>query len=238
MTETPHLPTKPRRSTGEAPRTAPIAERRPLHEEVVARLRDMIVEGDFVAGERLNDTKLSEMLAVSRTPVREALKLLAQEGLVELLPRRGARVLALSEKTMIELLEVIGGIERLAAELAAARIAPPLLAQLERLHRKMKERFEAGDKRQYFKLNHEIHLWLVHAAQNEALVSLHASLLARVRRGRYAALLANDRWAEAMAEHEALMTALREGDSTGAGVIMAGHVKHTRDALHRALALA
>lgn len=231
MIEPPIAAPRPRR----AAKTAAIAERRPLHEEVLSCLRDMIVEGELVAGERLNDAKLSERLGVSRTPVREALKLLAQDGLVELLPRRGARVLALSEQRMVELLEVICGIERQAAELAAERITAPNLDQMERLHARMQQRYEAGDRKQYFKLNHDIHLLLVAAAGNETLAALHASLLARVRRGRYAALLASDRWTEAMAEHEALMVALRAGDRERAGAIMAGHVQHTRAALHRAL---
>jgi DNA-binding GntR family transcriptional regulator len=135
---------------------------------------------------------------------------------------------------MAELLEVIGGLERMAAELAAERIAAPVLHQLERLHARMKQRFEAGDRKQYFKLNHEIHLLLVAAAHNETLASLHASLLARVRPGRYAALMASDRWAEAMAEHEGLMAALRDRDRERAGEIMGRHVQHTREALHRA----
>ncbi|MCB8881348.1 GntR family transcriptional regulator [Acidisoma cellulosilytica] len=235
MAQTPDSPTKARKDAASGMKRAPILARRPLHEEVLAQLRDMIVEGDLAAGDRLNDAKLSEMLAVSRTPVREALKLLAQEGLVELLPRRGARVLALSEKAMGELLEVICGIERLAAELAADRMSQDQLDHMERLHARMQQRFAAGDRKQYFKLNHEIHLLLVQAACNDALIALHASLLTRVRRGRYAALLAHDRWAEAMTEHEELMAALRAHDAERAGIVMAGHVKHTREALHRAL---
>src|SRR5471030_1447902 len=76
--------------------TAAIARPKPLHEAAIERLRDMIVEGDLAAGERLNDAKLAALLQVSRTPIREAIKLLANEGLVELLPGRGARVAVLA----------------------------------------------------------------------------------------------------------------------------------------------
>lgn len=92
----------------------------PLHVEVVDRLRDLIIEGEIQPGERLHEINLSETLNVSRTPLREALKLLASEGLVDLLPGRGARVSVLSADGAQGLFEVVSGLERLAAELAAA----------------------------------------------------------------------------------------------------------------------
>src|SRR5689334_13020472 len=100
----------------EAPR--PI-RRRPLHDEATERIRDMIVEGRLAAGDWINETELCQLLQISRTPLREALKILATEGMVELIPRRGAHVAKLSARELVDLFEALGGIEGLAAELAA-----------------------------------------------------------------------------------------------------------------------
>jgi DNA-binding GntR family transcriptional regulator len=214
---------------------AAIARPKPLHEAVVERLRDMIVEGDLAAGERLNDAKLAALLNVSRTPIREAIKLLASEGLAELLPGRGARVSLLALDGVGELFEVIAGLERHACELAAERMSAREAANLVRLHERMARHFEAGDRRGYFKLNHEIHLALVAACGNTLLQGLHATLIARARRVRYAALDSNARWTQAMGEHEALMQALNARDARRAGEIMQEHDRRTAQALLKQL---
>ena len=206
---------------------APIARPRPLHEEVVGRLRDMIVEGKLESGERLHEIDLSEFLNVSRTPLREALKLLANEGLVDLLPGRGARVSSLSPDSVGELFEVVSGLERLAAELAAARMTARDLERLQRMHDKMAGHFAAGERRDYFALNHEIHVAIVAGSKNQTLVATHAALMVKARRGRYTALASEERWKEAMAEHEALMVALRRRDGEQAGEILFQHDRRT-----------
>jgi DNA-binding GntR family transcriptional regulator len=212
------------------PSTA-IARPKPLHEAAIERLRDMIVEGDLAAGERLNDAKLAALLQVSRTPIREAIKLLGSEGLVELLPGRGARVAALALETISEMFEVIAGLERHACELAAERMSAGAFEALQRKHERMMRCFSNGERRAYFKLNHEIHLALVAASENSILQGLHATLIARARRARYAALESPARWAEAMGEHEALMTALRARNAKRAGQIMQTHDRRTAQAI-------
>ena len=118
------LQRKPRRRV-----FAAIVRPKPLHETVVERLRNMIVEGELEAGERLHDSNLAGILQVSRTPIREATKLLATEGLVDLLPGRGARVSELSVEDILDLFETIAGVERHACELAAERMSGPDLRQ-------------------------------------------------------------------------------------------------------------
>jgi DNA-binding GntR family transcriptional regulator len=93
-----------------------------LHDEILTRLRDHIVEGNIADGGRVPERQLCEMLKISRTPLREALKVLASEGLVELLPNRGARVRPLSEQDLGELFDVMGGLEGLAGRLACENI--------------------------------------------------------------------------------------------------------------------
>lgn len=208
-------------------KVAPIGRARPLHEEVCDRLRDMIIEGEIATGERLHETNLSEVLNVSRTPLREALKLLANEGLVDLLPGRGARVSALSPESVGELFEVVSGLERLAAEFAAARMSARDLERLQRTHDKMAAHFAAGERHEYFALNHEIHVAIVAASKNRMLVATHGALMAKARRGRYSALASEERWKEAMAEHEALMAAFHKRDAKRAGDILFEHDRRT-----------
>ena len=204
-----------------------IERQKPLHEAVIERLRDMIIEGEVVVGARLHDANLAAILNVSRTPIREAIKLLANEGLVELLPGRGARVAAFSIESISELFEVIAGIERHACELAAERMSDRDIEMLRRMHDRMAQHHRAGRRHDYFKLNHELHLAIVAASRNSILQSTHASLILRARRGRYAALASHARWLEAMAEHELLMNALSERDGRKAGEIMQQHDRRT-----------
>ena len=221
-------------ATSEAVQTRPqrgrqglIARPRPLHEEVVDRLRDMIIEGRIDAGARLQEIELGQTLGVSRTPIREALKLLATEGLVELLPGRGARVSRQTPEAVMELFEVISGLERLAAELAAVRMTARDLERMQKLHDRMAAHFEAGERHDYFRLNHQIHLSIVSAAKNATLAATHGALMVRARWGRYTALASSERWAEAMAEHNELMAAFAERDAARAGAILFQHDQKT-----------
>ena len=200
-----------------------IARPKPLHETVVERLRNMIVEGELASGERLHEANLATVLQVSRTPIREATKLLAAEGLVNLLPGRGARVSELSVEDILDLFETIAGVERHACELAAERMSERDLDRLQRAHKRMARHHAAGERQPYFKLNHEIHLAIVEASKNATLRGIHASLMSRARRARYAALSSRARWIEAMGEHELMMTALVARDSHRAGEIMRQH---------------
>jgi len=205
-------------------RPAVVIERpKPLHESVVERLRDMIVEGRLAVGERLHDANLAAMLQVSRTPVREAVKLLAIEGLVDLMPGRGARVSNFSIDDIKQLFEAIAGIERNACELAAERMTDRTLEKLQRLHERMARHHAASQRQPYFKLNHEIHLTIVAASNNAVLQAIHASLMTRARRARYAALSSQERWNEAIAEHEHLMAALAAHNARSAGEMMHQH---------------
>jgi len=214
------FPDRARRS-----RTSPaaIVRAKPLHESAAERLRDMIVEGRLQVGERLHEANLAAVLHVSRTPIREAIKLLATEGLVDLIPGRGARVSGFSVEQVRELFEAIAGVERNASELAAERITQREFDKLKRLHERMARHHTAGERQRYFTLNQEIHLAIVAAAKNATLQAIHGSLISRARRARYEALASQPRWIEAMEEHERLMAALADRNGPLAGAIMHKH---------------
>src|SRR5580693_5132866 len=102
-----------------------------LHGEIVSRLRDYVVEGNIAGGARIPEKQLCELFGISRTPLREALKVLAAEGLIDLLPNRGARVRSLGSAQLRELFDVIGGLEALAGRLACENITVAEVAEIE-----------------------------------------------------------------------------------------------------------
>src|SRR5262245_12518731 len=119
--------------------------RQVLHQQVGTRLRQLIVEGRLAPGAKINERALCEELQVSRTPFREAVKMLAAEGLVELLPNRGAAVARMSEQVVADTFEVIACLEGQSGELAAQRITDEELAELRALHFEMLAAFTRRD---------------------------------------------------------------------------------------------
>lgn len=187
--------------------------RRPLHELAIDRLRDLIVQGDLSPGARLNERLLCERLGISRTPLREAIKLLATEGLVRLLPHRGAQVAPLEARRLVDTLQVMGAMEGLAGELACRHANAATLSQIRSLHDEMLGKYVARDLAGYFRCNQAIHLKIVEAGGNAVLASTYRQLNANVLRARYMANLSQDRWDAAVREHEAIMAALEARDA-------------------------
>jgi DNA-binding GntR family transcriptional regulator len=203
-----------------------------LHDETLTRLRDHIVEGHIPDGGRVPERQLCEMLGISRTPLREALKVLASEGLVELLPNRGARVRQLSEHDLGELFEVMGGLEGLAGRLACENITDAEIAEIERLHYEMYGFYLHRDMHGYFRVNQLIHQKIVEAARNAVLLGTYSSFAGRIRRVRYSANFARkrERWGEAMREHEAILDALRRRAGSELSDILFEHLRNKRTA--------
>ncbi|MEM0908775.1 MAG: GntR family transcriptional regulator [Pseudomonadota bacterium] len=196
-------------------------------QRVLRQLRDDIISGKLRPGARIVERKLSHELSVSRTPLREALKLLESEGLIELSQNRGARVREFTERQAIDLFEVLSVVEGRAAEIAANRISPQMNQDLLRDHYAMARCFEAGDTDGYFDLNTKIHRTIVRAADNEVLTNTHANLQMRANQGRFLAVLDVRRWSEGMEEHEELIAAISRKDSTAAGEVWRRHLSKT-----------
>jgi len=203
---------------------APRISRRPLHEEAIDRLRDLIVQDQLAPGTRLNERLLTARLGISRTPLREAIKLLAAEGLVELLPNRGAIVAPLEPGRIAETLQVMGALESLAGELACAHADPERLAEIRALHYEMLAMHARGDLAGYFKFNQAIHIKIVEAAGNTVLANTYRQLNACARRARYMANLSKERWDEAVREHEEILRALVERDAPRLKALLRDHL--------------
>lgn len=195
-----------------------------LHEELTDRLRTMIVEGVLAAGEKVPEKALCEKLGVSRTPMREALKVLAAESLLTLEPNRGARVRAMTLEDLEEVFPLMGAFEALAGELACQNITKAQLAEIKKSHKQMVRHFHDADRPKYFRQNQRIHEIIMEAAANPTLSSMYQSLAARVRRARYLANMSSKRWQQAVDEHEEIIDALEEQDGQLLGSILKRHL--------------
>lgn len=191
----------------------------------------MFIRGDVPVGQKVPERELCERFGVSRTPLREALKVLAAEGQVELLPNRGARVLAMSLEVVEGLFAVAGALEALAGEQACEKVTEAELEQLSELHALMKAAFEKGQMRPYYELNRQIHEMIVRAARNPVLVAQYAILNGRIRRIRFESPMSHEIWARAMAEHEGMMNALLRRDGLAMASILKTHLKHKSQAI-------
>lgn len=203
---------------------AAIGERRLLHETGVDRLRDMIVQGALAPGARLNERALCERLGMSRTPLREALKVLSAEGLVALQPNRGAVVTTLTEPMVREIFEVIGALEALAGTLACRNMTAEQLNEIRARHYQMLAHHARGELAPYFRCNQQIHLAIVEASGNATLAATYRSLNAHVRRARYMANLSRLRWDQAVAEHEDILEALASRDAARLPDLLRNHL--------------
>jgi DNA-binding GntR family transcriptional regulator len=206
-----------------------------LHAVVTTRLRDLIIEGLIPPRARLNERVLCEQLQVSRTPLREALKVLAAEGLVELLPNRGAMVTPLSVAEIDHVFEVLGPLEGLSGELACARITSEQFAEIRALHFEMLLHHSRADRTEYFRCNQAIHQRINRAAGNPVLQANYGALNARVYRARYFANLTQDRWDKAVDEHRQMIEALERRDAARLRRILEVHLKNKRDVVIMAI---
>jgi DNA-binding GntR family transcriptional regulator len=200
--------------------------RRPLHEEATERLRDLIVQGRLAAGIRLNERLLTAQLGLSRTPLREAFKVLATEGLVELLPNRGAIVSQMDPVRLAESLAVMGALEALAGELACRTATDAQINEIRALHYEMLAYHARGDLAGYFKFNQAIHLKLVKYSGNAVLFNMYRQMNGNVRRARYLANLSKERWDAAVREHDEILAALSARDVKRLKVLLSDHLAH------------
>ncbi len=203
--------------------------RQALHQEVAVRLRQRIIEGEIAPGCKLNERELSELLNVSRTPLREAIKMLASEGLVELLPNRGAVAAQLSTQDVVDTFEVIAGLEGQSGELAAARILDAELAEIRALHYEMLAAYTRRNLSAYYRLNAGIHEKINLAARNPVLAHTYRTVNARLQALRFRSNFDDRKWAQAVQDHEQMVERLAARDGPGMRAVMIRHLEQKRD---------
>jgi DNA-binding GntR family transcriptional regulator len=205
--------------------------RQVLHQEVAVRLRQRIVEGHLAPGAKLNERELSESLHVSRTPLREAIKMLAAEGLVELLHNRGAVVAQMSQQDVADTFEVIAGLEGQSGALAAQRITDDELAEIRALHYEMLAAYTRRDLPTYYSINAQIHTLINAAARNPVLTQTWRTVNARLQAMRFRSNVDEAKWKRAVKEHERMVELLAQRDANALRELMTQHLEHKRDAV-------
>jgi len=209
-----------------SPQTTQI-ERLPLHEVVAGRVRDLIIEGELAPGDEVGEAMLCELLGVSRTPIREAIRTLAGEGLIVLRPGRSTIVRQFTRQEVRGMLDVLAELEAMAARQICADASDAQIKVIAEVHDRMMRHFAAGERLPYYKLNQRVHSMVVEATGNEALVEVHELLQARMKRIRYVGNGTPDKWASAAGEHAAMIEALSVRDAETAATAMRTHIQNT-----------
>ena len=200
-----------------------------LHAQVAHRLRQMLVENRIAPGAKLNERELSEVLKVSRTPLREAIKMLAAEGLVELLTNRGAIAVELTEADVLNTFEVMAGLESQSGELAAQRITEAELTEIRAMHFEMLAAYTRRDLPAYYRLNSAIHGAINAAAKNTVLTSTYKQVNARLQALRFRSNQDEEKWQFAMKEHEQMIQALEARDPVALRQVLMSHLNNKCD---------
>ena len=202
-----------------------------LHEEVAATLRDDIFSGTLGPGSFIDETVVCERLRISRTPLREALKVLAAEGLVRHEPRRGSFVREVTEQDLDDIFPVIALLEGRCAYEAAQHASDADLEALDTLHERLTQHASANRINEYYATNLAIHEAIIALASNRWLAQVIADLRKILKLARLQQLHAPGRLAQSLSEHLAVYAALRARDGDGAEAAMRTHLTRQRDAL-------
>lgn len=202
-----------------------------LHDEVAAQLRDRIFAGELLPGTFLDEARLAEQLQISRTPLREALKVLTAEGLIRHEPRRGCFVNQVTEQDLDEIFPVIALLEGRCAREAAVNASDVDLLQLEVLHEKLSRHAKAKRITDYYAANFAIHEAIITLANNRWLAQVIGDLRKIVKLARLQQLHAPGRLDQSLSEHLAVFAALKARDPEGAEAAMRTHLTRQREAL-------
>lgn len=204
-----------------------------LHDQVAQQLRDLIFAGELSSGAFVDETRLCEQLAISRTPLREALKVLAAEGLVRHEPRRGSFVNEVTEQDLDDIFPVIALLEGRCAFEAAQQASDADIAVLEDLHQQLERSAAQGRIPEYYAANYAIHEAIIAIAGNKWLAQVIGDLRKILKLARLQQLNAPGRLPQSLAEHMAIFAALKARDAEGADAAMRTHLTRQREALRQ-----
>ncbi len=211
-------------------------ETEPLSGRAVARIRDMIIRGQLVPRSRVSEKDLCEAFGISRTPLREALKVLASEGLVELLPRRGARISAIDLDRLREQFEAVALIEANAARRLCETGAAEQIRDLRVIHDALATAHRSNDPARYYVSNEQFHRSIVVLAGNQTLADIHADLIVHLHRARNVALSRSDVDVSFAHAHDEIIEAIERRDATAAVTEVTDHQRAIAETVLTALA--
>jgi DNA-binding GntR family transcriptional regulator len=206
----------------------------PLRDVVFNTLRDAILTGKLVPGERLMENQLAEKLGVSRTPVREALRMLELENLVELVPRKGAQVLDMSEKDITNILEVRSALEGLATSLACKKMTKEDLQQLKNMEVDFEKAVADNDVEHFVDIDEDFHDLIFAATENDKLINIFRNLRIQLYRYRMAQAKNNETsMSTIVAHHRSIIRAIENHDAEEGASIAQGHIKYQTESILR-----
>ena len=207
----------------------------PLRDVVFNTLREAILKGELKPGERLMELQLASKLGVSRTPIREAIRMLEQEGLAVTMPRKGAEVAKMTLKDMEDVLEVREALDELAAKIACKKISDDELANLKTIKDEFKRSMDSGDVKKIAEEDVKFHDAIYEATNNAKLVSMMNNIREQMYRYRVEYLKEEQTRNLLVSEHEELVKAIREGDVQKAQDISFHHLENQRMAIIRTI---
>lgn len=203
----------------------------PLRDVVFRTLRQAILKGELEPGERLMEIQLAKKLGVSRTPIREAIRMLELEGLVLMIPRKGAEVARISAKNMQDVLEVRTSLEELAIELACRRMSEEDLEKLKEAEKKFITAIAGGDSLKIAESDEAFHDVLYNATGNEKLVQILNNLREQMYRYRLEYIRDSGSWERLKNEHAAIIAAMEKRDIPSARAAVREHIGNQEKAI-------
>lgn len=207
----------------------------PLREVVFNNLRDAILNGELVPGERLLENQLADKLGVSRTPVREALRMLEQENLVALIPRKGAQVLDLSAQDIKNVLEIRSALEAVGIRHACRYMSPENLREIKMLNAQFEQAFEQEDYERVATVDEKIHDIIFVSADNHKLVQIINNLRAQIYRYRMAYLKVYETKTAVINHHRGIIEAIENQREEDGVRVMAEHIEHQTQVILKSL---
>ena len=201
------------------------------HVQIADMLRDMIMTGKLEEGDKVHENELCETMGISKTPLREALRVLSVEGLIQLVPNRGAFVTKPTFEEISEMFDVMSLLEGFCARKACEKMTPKDFARLEKLHAKLEQNFERRDQEEYIRINNQYHSFVQEIAGNRTLNQIVDGLRKKILLYRFQSLNLPARFESSIREHRDLLEAFRQHDHSRAESLMQAHLQNQSQAL-------
>lgn len=196
-----------------------------LYEQIADRLKDMILSGELKEGDKIKEDQLCASMEISKTPLREALKVLRAEGLIKLIPNRGSFVSKPTFEEIKEMFDVMGVLEGVCAHTATEKMTPRTYGRLQQLHEQLEAKVAQNDRKAYIRINDTYHSLVQELAGNKTLNNIINGLRQKILLYRFQSLSLNGRLSQSIQEHRELLDAFQQGDAERAETLMRHHLK-------------
>jgi len=210
-----------------------LIKKKALHEEIVETLRDMIMTGELQEGDKINENALCASMGISKTPLREALRVLSAEKIIKLVPNKGSYVCKPTLKEIKEMFDVMSVLEGICARSATEKMTDRDFARLEKLHEKLEENFKSHDQKNYIKFNNLYHTFLQELAGNQTLNQIIYGLRQKILLYRFKSLNLPGRFEKSIQEHRQLLNTFQKRDPEKAEILIKTHLKNQSYAVEK-----